>query len=621
MIPESITYFHNATEGEKRVFEILKDVLIPDEEYIAWYEPNLINRFGSTLHPDFIIWGQNIGLSILEIKDWSIDYFEGSTITSNEIILINGDRLKNPERQALDYMYNTMSNLQKMSCLINPSGTNSGKLKFPCGYGVVLHNITRCEYEDKLKTVINTERILTADEILKIETGDRIILKAFLKRIRNVNISFQPLNPEELKTMRSVLSPKVIIPNTDVENDREESIKILDREQEKEAYKIGPGHRVIKGVAGSGKTVLIAYRAKILKMINPNWKILIICYNITLKNYIRDYLLKSITLGQEVNTDDIEIYYFHEFIKIKYNVYTEDRPKDWVILQNQISEKLNQRLNAGQIEGEIYNAILIDECQDLVTDYIKFLVHLLKKNTDHLLIALDPDQNIYNFGNKISWKSLGIEATGRRTKELKKSYRNTAEILEFAKKFNPNKNDDDQNDINTPLFPDFHERHGNSPIIKPFETDLSIVDYIINEINNLVTDRKLKYSEIGILFTKKNTLRNNQTKRNGPFSYYNLLLNKLNELNIPFKKIETVTDKSKFDFQSNEIKIISIHSVKGYEFKTVFFINLENDWIYDDLTRTLIYVGITRAQDLLYIPYLIKGKHLKYINEMISILE
>ena len=195
------------------------------------------------------------------------------------------------------------------------------------------------------------------------------------------------------------------------------------------------------------------------------------------------------------------------------------------------------------------------------------------------------------------------------------------ELLYGNERLIPFENNDDENDINTPLFPDVHKRHGNKPILKPFETDISIVDYIINEISNLVTDRRLKYSEIGIIFTKKNTLWNKQTRRNGPFSYYNLLLNKMGNLNMPYKKIETTSDKLEFNFQSNEIKIISIHSVKGYEFKAVFFINLENDWIYDNLTRTLIYVGITRAQDLLYIPYLSSGYHLDYINEMINILE
>jgi hypothetical protein len=615
MIPESITYFPNARDGEKSFFDILKDALKPDDEYIAWYEPEIKDRFNDNLKPDFIIWGQNSGLSIIEIKDWSLEYFQGSNITKDEIILKCGKRLKNPEKQALDYMYNTMDNLQRHPCFVNSSGPNSGKLRFPFGYGVVLPNMTRNELENNFNSVINVKRTLTADELLKIETGDKIILKSFLKRIQKTHFTFKFLNLEELKTLRSVLSPGVEPPKTSADKNRENIVKILDREQEKEAYRIGPGHRVIRGVAGSGKTLLIAYRAKILKMLYPNWKILIICYNITLRNYIKKFLLKNINLGTTVDTDIIEVYHFHDFISEKYNIYTPEQKDDWVKLQTELSKIINKKIDNGEITGDIYDAILVDECQDLVTDYIKLLVHLLKKETNHLLISIDPEQNIYNYGSKISWNSLGIQARGR-SKSFNKSYRCSYEILQFAKKFNPGGEQEENGDINSPLFPEFNERHDEKPIIKQFEDDSSIVNYIISEIIKVKTERNLQFSEIGILFTKKKTFYNNQTKRGQPFSYYNSLLQGLKISNIPFKEIEVRNDKLNFNFESNEIKIITIHSVKGYEFKVVFLINLENEWKYDDLTRSLIYVGITRAQDLLYIPYLRNGKHLKYIREM-----
>lgn len=621
MIPESITYFPNVTEGEKRFFDILKDVLVPDDEYIVWYEPKLTNRYGDTLNPDFIVWGQNTGLSILEVKDWTIENFKGATITNEEIVSDNNNSFKNPERQASEYMNNMMSNLLRVPCFINTSEQYAGRLKFPCGYGVILPYITRRDFEITLKPVINPEKILTADEILKIETGDKIILKPFLKRTQKVHFPFYFLNPEELKMLRSVLSPKVIIPKTNADNNREGIVKILDREQEKEAYKIGPGHRVIKGVAGSGKTLLIAYRAKILKMLNPKWKILIICYNITLRNYIKEFLLKNINLGVSVNTDNIEVYHFHDFILKKFNIYTTEQTDDWVVLQTELSKIINGKLENQNIAGDVYDAILVDECQDLVTDYIKLLVHLLKKETNHLLISIDPEQNIYNYGSKISWKSLGIQATGGRSKSLKKSYRCSYEILQFAKKINPSGEKEENEDINSPLFPEFNERHDDKPVIKQFENDSSIINYIVSEITKVKTERNLQFSEIGILFTKKKTFYNNQTKKAQQFSYYHSLLLGLKNSDIPFKEIEKRDDKLNFNFESNEIKIISIYSVKGYEFKVVFLINLENEWKYDDLTRSLIYVGITRAQDLLYIPYLRNGKHLRYIREMESAIK
>src|SRR5699024_12079903 len=44
---------------------------------------------------------------------------------------------------------------------------------------------------------------------------------------------------------------------------------------------------LIRGVAGSGKTLILASRAKLLAKQHPDWKILILCYNISLASYIQ----------------------------------------------------------------------------------------------------------------------------------------------------------------------------------------------------------------------------------------------------------------------------------------------------------------------------------------------
>jgi hypothetical protein len=47
-------------------------------------------------------------------------------------------------------------------------------------------------------------------------------------------------------------------------------VKIMDMEQEKLARNMGDGHRIIHGVAGSGKTLILAYRAMYLDKFNYN---------------------------------------------------------------------------------------------------------------------------------------------------------------------------------------------------------------------------------------------------------------------------------------------------------------------------------------------------------------
>ena len=55
--------------------------------------------------------------------------------------------------------------------------------------------------------------------------------------------------------------------------------------------RIGEGHRIIYGVAGSGKTVLLIARAKWLHDTrSPNAKILLLCYNVVLSVYLKHVL-------------------------------------------------------------------------------------------------------------------------------------------------------------------------------------------------------------------------------------------------------------------------------------------------------------------------------------------
>ena len=56
-------------------------------------------------------------------------------------------------------------------------------------------------------------------------------------------------------------------------------IKVMDLKQEKLARGLGAGHRVIHGVAGSGKTMILGYRCMHLaKLLHK--PILVLCYNV-----------------------------------------------------------------------------------------------------------------------------------------------------------------------------------------------------------------------------------------------------------------------------------------------------------------------------------------------------
>ena len=72
----------------------------------------------------------------------------------------------------------------------------------------------------------------------------------------------------------------------------EDGIKLTFNKKQKYYTNPKPGvHQNLFGVAGSGKTLVLAYRAA--KLLEQNKKVLILCYNITLKHYIRKQIKKG----------------------------------------------------------------------------------------------------------------------------------------------------------------------------------------------------------------------------------------------------------------------------------------------------------------------------------------
>lgn len=75
-----------------------------------------------------------------------------------------------------------------------------------------------------------------------------------------------------------------------------------------------------------------------------------------------------------------------------------------------------------------------------------------------------------------------------------------------------------------------------------------------------------------------------------------------------------IVDSKKSNFEKDSIRLLTMHSIKGLEFKVVFIIGVNSNIIpylsYEDLNeeslqesmdRKLLYVGLTRANEFLYI--------------------
>lgn len=83
----------------------------------------------------------------------------------------------------------------------------------------------------------------------------------------------------------------------------------------------------------------------------------------------------------------------------------------------------------GRVKLPEYDIILIDEAQFFAPLWMRLIQKSLNPRNGHLFVVADPTQGF--LGRGASWRSLGLEARGH-THHLRRSYRTTREILQFA---------------------------------------------------------------------------------------------------------------------------------------------------------------------------------------------
>ncbi|MGO1372343.1 MAG: 3'-5' exonuclease [Senegalia sp. (in: firmicutes)] len=249
-------------------------------------------------------------------------------------------------------------------------------------------------------------------------------------------------------------------------------------------------------------------------------------------------------------------------------------------------------------KSDKYFKVIVDESQDLTKvqlEIIKKLYDEENKNSNLMMLA-DSSQSIYSHSwlSSNPFKSIGLDIVGK-SKILSKNYRTTKQIALAA--YSLIKKDESKLSNDISVKGNAIDVNGEIPIIKGFINIQKEAEYIANEINNnLKKDYKL--NEIAIISRRSDILKE--------------IRNKLFKLGVN----ANVLDKMKPNFDQESVKLITMHSIKGLEFKVIFLVGAnekvipyfqsEDDKNNNDilaLERRLFYVGMTRAKKKLYITY------------------
>ena len=606
MVPDRLP--PNASRGEKEVFAILQN--LPDD-YIVYYEPVISQRY-----PDFIVIGPKLGVLIIEVKGWRQNHLQ--SVNNNEVMILENGVLaphQHPLRQARGYMCGLMDYCRKhqaFKALVHPEGDYQNRFTFPFGFMAVLSNITHEQLKNHasgdLTTVFSTPKVIPRDILLEQWRQLRAdVLEQALRQAFDPWWTFPPLDETQINALRAIIHPEIQLnlfsrptsgsttPTTNAPITTD-SIKVLDLRQERNARAMGEGHRIVYGVAGSGKTVLLIARARLLAAQCPQQRVLVLCFNVSLATYLKQSLS---------DCRNATVCHFDGWVKL--NGLVRQMKED----NDPLGERLLAHLGAGHGETESYHAVLIDEAQDFAPSWFQCACAALKDPDDgDLIIVGDGSQGLYRGQRDISWKKLGIKAVGRtihKKLDLDKNYRNSREILELAAVFATTSDSmvveaEADHVLAIAVDPSKAMRMtGQRPVLICARDRREEAQVIVRIVAQLLKgtsgfkgfDQPIKPEEIGLLYARKD-----------PDTVIPELKQQL-ERHAPVVWISDKSDRSaRYRVNEPGLKLQTIHSAKGLQYRVVILLWAEQlPSTFDDsdevADRCLMYVALTRPEDLL----------------------
>ncbi len=241
----------------------------------------------------------------------------------------------------------------------------------------------------------------------------------------------------------------------------EASIATLDRRQSQAVIETVDGVQRIRGIAGSGKTIVLALKAAYLHAQHPDWRMAVTFNTRSLKDQF-SRLINKFTIeqtGEEPDWDRLRIInawgapgppdrdgIYYEFCRthdVQYLNFNAARIKYG--LANAFNGAVSQSLKLVSDPLPLYDVILIDEAQDFSPAFLHLCYEILNQ-PKRLVYAYDELQNLTNtglppveeiFGSKNGQPrvTLNSRPNGLRASQdiiLEKCYRNSRPALVTA---------------------------------------------------------------------------------------------------------------------------------------------------------------------------------------------
>ncbi|MGA7720483.1 MAG: UvrD-helicase domain-containing protein [Ignavibacteriaceae bacterium] len=380
------------TEGEKYLVDFL-DKSLPKgsewdngqglENYNGWLI--FLQPYLNGSRPDIVLFNPHTGLQIIEVKDWNLNHYSWRQDENQRKTLFVTDSkgsypIKSPVKQVTYYKEKLTGQLvSQIGEIIDEDKKKFGLIKT----SIYFHNASTSESQELFKDEIKDYKYFP------VFGRDTVNLNRIKEIVPDFNIRSFYWNQVWNKEILFWLSPPF--------HSIEQGTPLrLNNNQLKFSNAIS-GHHRVRGVAGSGKTQVLSYRAANLASQKKN--VLMLTFNITLWHYIHDMIQRA---PFNFDWENITITHFHGFCKDILNEFGERWPIEFGDDESVFITTVPQMiLDIVKSTGHIkYDAIYIDEGQDYFYEWYEMLCEFLNER-DELVVVCDKKQNIY--GRQLEW--------------------------------------------------------------------------------------------------------------------------------------------------------------------------------------------------------------------------
>lgn len=425
------------TDGERTLLSFLERTL--DDSFEVYFNPFLNGD-----RPDVLIMRKGYGVMVIEVKDWNLDNFKLNK-KRKWVYIRNNSVVKSPIDQVLKYKSNLFDlhvpdllqvkikdfrNFNIVSCAIY----------FHCASKSYLDKMLVEPYknDEKYQKFLKYNIDFLGYDSLNQEDFNTLLKKRYLVADRSSWFFTNNL----YDNFKRLLSPPLHL------RSQGDPLSYSDKQKDIIYGEWKNGHREvrleqrIKGVFGSGKTTVLAARAvqayKRALERNNNPRVLILTFNITLKNFIHD---KMNRVNETFPIENFIIINYHQFINAELNNLNIEFEVPDGLNPEHVSEYLESHYYGNiklfdEHKDEIskYDAVLIDEIQDYHRAWMDIVKNYFRDPEGDYVLFGDVKQNIY--GQTTQNKDVVTNVRG--VNELKKCYRSDFKIRDLAQLFQKN---------------------------------------------------------------------------------------------------------------------------------------------------------------------------------------